>query len=80
MPQLIKKVEGEVFDQTIGSVSYLKPIIGEFQEEDYINLNGFIAYLQNFTETEEIDNLVKPLNFGLKNEYNIPIVTLQIDY
>jgi len=80
MPQLIKKIEGEMFDQTIGSVSYLPPIIGEIQEEDYINLNGLIAFLQNFTKTEDINELTKPLNFGLKNKYNIPTATLQINY
>ena len=80
MPQLIKKVEGEIFDQPIGSVSYLTPIIGELQEEDFINLNGLTAYLQNFTKTEEIVPLIKPLNFGLKNKYNIETVTLQINY
>ena len=80
MPQLIKKVEGEMFDQIIGSVTYLPPIIGEIQEEDYINLNGLIAFLQDFTKTEEIDVITKPIDFGLKNKYNIPTVTIEIDY
>jgi hypothetical protein len=80
MPQLIKKVEGEIFDQTIGGVTYLKPIIGELQEEDFIDLNGLIAYLQNLTRAEEVDILMKPLSFGLKNNFNIPTVILQISY
>ena len=80
MAQLIRKVEGEVFDNTIGSVSFLTPIIGQFQEEDYIQLNGLIAYLQNFSKTDYTSSLIKPTNFGLINQNNIPVVTLEINY
>ncbi len=80
MPQLIRKVEGEIYDIPIGEVISLFPIIGEIQQEDYVNLNGLIGYLQNLTKAEDVTQLVKPLNFGLKNKYNISMVTLLINY
>jgi len=80
MPKLIKSVEGEVYDVINGPVVYVKTITGEFQQEDYINVNGFIAYLQNFTRAEQVSTLVVPLTFGLPNTYNIQQVTLNIDY
>lgn len=81
MPQLIKKVEGEVFDNPIGEIQYISQITGEIQEEDYISLNGFIAYLQNLIRIETTTTkLIKPVNFGLKNKFNKPMITLEIDY
>jgi hypothetical protein len=80
MPILIKKIEGEVFETIIGDIIYGSSLTGEIQSEDYINLNGFIGYLQNFSKIEELTELTKPVSFGLKNKYNIGVVTLEIDY
>lgn len=80
MPQLIKKIEGELIDTITNDVNLINSINGEIQEEDYINLNGFVAFLQNYTQVETIEKLIKPLNFGLINQYNIPVIILEIDY
>jgi hypothetical protein len=80
MPQLIKNIEGSVKPYFTGNVKYVTNIIGEIQQEDYINLYGYTAYLQNLTQTEYTQGLVMPLNYGLKNQYNIAMLTLQIDY
>jgi hypothetical protein len=80
MAQLIKNVEGEILTNILDELNYLRPIIGVVQQEDYINLNGFIAYLQNFSKTELVANLNTPIGFGLKNLHNISIVELEIDY
>ena len=80
MPILIKNVQGELYDQPIGDIIYVSNVTGEIQSEDYINMNGLIAYLQNFTKIETTQELSKPFGFGLKNTYNITIVTLEIDY
>jgi len=53
MPQLIRNIQGQAYLVTTGSVIGVKTISGEVQSEDYINLNGFIAYLQNFTKVDE---------------------------
>ncbi len=80
MPQLLKKVQGEILTSIIGDVRFVKSIYGQIQEGDYINLNGFIAYLQNFSRIEATTELIKPMEFGLVNTNNIETKTLEISY
>jgi hypothetical protein len=80
MPQLIKNIEASVKPYLTGNVYYVTNITSEIQREDYINLYGYTAYLQNLSQTEYTQALVMPLNYGLKNPYNIAMLTLQIDY
>ena len=80
MPILIKSIQGEIITPANGDVIYITKLSGQVQGEDYINLNGFIAYLQNLSKTEYTHGLIKPNNFGLQNNYNVPIITLDINY
>ncbi len=80
MPQLLKKVQGEILTNTIGDVMLITSVTGEIQQEDYINLNGFVAYLQNFSRIELATELIPPMEFGLPNTYNIETQTLEISY
>lgn len=80
MPQLIKNVQGIIHENVNGSLVYNKSIISEIQKQDFIHLNGFIAFLQNFSRIEYSEELIQPLTFGLVNQYNIPMVTLIINY
>ena len=80
MPQLIRNIQGEAYLVTTGNIAAFKSISGQIQQEDYINLNGYVAYLQNFTKAEYTEALIKPTLFGLINRYNIPVVTLEINY
>jgi hypothetical protein len=80
MPQLIKKIEGEVFSFTVGDVIFNNQLIAQVQQEDYVNLNGFIAYLQNLSKANDTYLLTKPNNFGLKNNFNLDVKNLEIDY
>lgn len=80
MPQLIKNIQAEEISITTGNVSTLTQLSGVVKEEDYINLYGFEAYLQNFTKAEDTVLLEKPSLFGLKNNRNLPIVNLEINY
>ena len=52
MPQLIKNVQGIIHENVNGSFVYNKSITSEIQKKDFINLNGMIAFLQNFSQTE----------------------------
>lgn len=80
MPILIQKISGEILKNVSSSVLYVSNVKGEIQREDYINLNGLIAYTQNLSRTEETYGLTKPNNFGLVDTYNKSIVTLEINY
>jgi hypothetical protein len=80
MPQLIKNIQGEIHVESMGETVLVKSIVGSIQLEDYIIMNGFVAYLQNLTRTEYTKSLDKPLTYGLTNKYNIPMVTLEISY
>ena len=80
MPQLIRKIEANVKPYLTGNVFYVTSITGVIQEEDYINLYGYVAYLQNLKQTEYTEGLIMPLTYGLKNQNNVPMITLQMDY
>lgn len=80
MPKLITKIEGQVLDNFTGSLYVFNEVSGQIQTEDYINLNGFVAYLQNFTKVGYVQSLPRPSFFGLRNQYNLPTTTLQISY
>lgn len=80
MTQLIRNIQGEVLTNVVDDIRYISNITGEIQREDYINLNGFIGYLQNLTRAEETAALIIPQSFGLKDSYNKTMVTLEINY
>ncbi len=80
MPQLVKNIIGIISSGTDGNVKFINTITGEIQQEDYVNLNGYIAYLQNLSRTEYTQALDKPLLYGLVNSHNLKSITLEIDY
>jgi len=80
MPQLIRNIQGEIHTTPVGEVVLVKSITGEIQFEDYISMNGFVAFLQNLSKTEYTEALTIPNTFGMKNKYNLPMVTLEINY
>jgi hypothetical protein len=80
MPQLLKSIQGNIVENIMGDINYVIGVSGEIQREDYINLNGFVAYLQNFTRVMSLTEMQVPSEFGLKNTYNVEINTLEISY
>lgn len=80
MPKLITKIEARVLDNFTGSVYIFSNLAGEIQFEDYVNMNGFVAYLQNFSKVGFTQSLAKPSFFGLKSPFNLPTISLQISY
>ena len=80
MTQFIKNIQGEVLTNVIDDIRYISNVTAEIQREDYINLNGFVGYLQNLTRAEETAALTIPQSFGLKDSYNKTMVTLEINY
>jgi len=80
MPELIKNIEAYSVDILSNDITLVKSVSGEIQQEDYINMGGFIGYLQNLSRAEKTSALTKPLLYGLKNTKFLPIKTLNIDY
>jgi len=80
MPQLIKNIKAEFLPSYDGNIESFSMIKADAQFEDYINLNGFKAYLQTFKQIETVTTFQTPLTFGLKNQYNLVTKTLQISY
>ena len=80
MPVYIKKVEGVFLDTYLSDVSFVSLINAEIQSDDYISLTNFVAFLQNFSKTSEIENIQKPINFGLKRQFDQETINLEISY
>lgn len=80
MPKLVTKITAEILPTYNGNIILFQSIVGEIQLDDYINLSGFKGYIQDFTQDETVENLNKPPLFGLKNQYNLETVTLNISY
>lgn len=80
MPQLIKNIEAISVDILSTDITLVKNISGEIQQEDYVNMNSFVAFLQNLSKTEETHALSKPLLYGLKNTRSLQIKNINIDY
>jgi len=77
---LIKNIEASFIEPIESNIIYVKTVEGEVQEEDYINLFGFKAYLQNLTKVEQSAKMTNPQIYGLRNQFNLPLITLNIDY
>lgn len=80
MPTLITKIEAKLLDSYTGELYFFSSLGGEIQFEDYVELYDFIAYLQTFSKINYVESLQKPVQFGLKNQYNISTTTLEISY
>lgn len=80
MPVLLKSVKSNVLDSYVGNLYCFSAIQASVQLDDYVNVNGLIAYLQNYHYVESVTKLDKPIEFGLKNQYNLPTITLEISY
>ena len=80
MPQLVQKIEGEILQYVINDINYIKSVSGIIQDSDYIYLNGYIAYMQNFVNVEYTQLLGNPLTYGLPNVNKLKIATIEIDY
>lgn len=80
MPQLVKKIEGSVELGISSNTYFVKEVSGLIQQEDYINVPSFVAYLQNLSQCEFTSGLTKPQLFGLSNSFSKQVQTLNINY
>lgn len=78
--ELIKKLSGNIIQEEFGHVEAITAVSGNAGLEDYINVWGLTGFIQDLTRAEITERLNKPIQFGLPNTYNIPIVEIKIDY
>jgi hypothetical protein len=69
MIQLIKNIEGNFVTEIKGNVNYVHSIQGDVQREDYVNIYGLTAFLQNFSQIPKTGSFAVPNLFG----YTVPI-------
>jgi hypothetical protein len=69
MIQLLKNIKGNFVTEIKGVVNYIGTIEAEIQQEDYVNIYGFTAFLQNFSQIPKTESFSTPNSFG----YSIPI-------
>lgn len=77
---LIKNIQGEVLGNYIDVVPYISNVSGQIQQEDYINVYGFIGCTQNLSKSEFTSSLDILYFNGLVNQTNNTIITLEINY
>lgn len=78
MPYIVKKISGEVLNFFEGECTYLKGITGVVGLEDYIHVNNFIGFTQNFSKVVEVEVLPEIKYYGYK--HNFEIIELEISY
>lgn len=78
---LLKNIVGEVVTEYTGSVRLVKNVVCDIQGEDFINLYGLTAFLQNFSKIEKTNKAAStPTLYGLKNNYDVEIKDIEISY
>lgn len=79
MPVLLRKIEANILDNFSSEVNMLT-ISGEVGVEDYIKLGALEAFLQNFSNAQDVINYETPAEFGLIRNKNEEFIELQISY
>lgn len=78
MPRLLKNIETVIFDNFESTATLVRSVEGYYGEDDYINLGGFEAFIQDFRKVSEVTDYDVPPNFGLKN--NTTFTTIEISF
>jgi hypothetical protein len=80
MPVLLKTINASFLDLYDSNLIYYSTLTSDIQKDIYINLPGFVAFLQNFTYVQTINSLNTPMNFGYKIASNTKIKKIGISY
>lgn len=78
--KLVKKLSGNIITEKLGHVEAITAVTGKASVEDYIDVWGLNGFIQDLTQAEVTERLLKPTQFGLPNTYNLPMVEIKIDY
>lgn len=78
MPYLVKKIEGNLLNFYETSPLLFKNISGVVGIEDFIKINNFIGFTQNFSQVIKVEEQLSLTNYGLK--HNLTTINLEISY
>ncbi len=78
MPYLVKKIEGNLLNFYETSPLLFKNISGVVGIEDFIKINNFIGFTQNFSQVIKVEGQLSLTNYGLK--HNLTTINLEISY
>jgi len=79
MPKLIRNITGSIYLPESGSAHFIKYVEGQLGQGDYFKVFGLEVLQQDFSRVEDADTLLKPVNFGLHNQYRKTVVNLSIN-
>jgi len=77
MIQLIQNIEGNFVSEIKGDINLAHSIVGDVQGEDYINIYGLNAFLQNFSQIPKTEGFTIPNLFGYAPPVSIVEKTLE---
>lgn len=77
MPLLLKYIKAELENTPEGMVEFDNNIKFIYQIGDYINVNTYVRFTQNYINSEIYKN-VKPFEYGFKN--NQELQSLEVSY
>ena len=80
MPRFVTNIQGAVLSNYVGKINYFSSLPAVIGRGDYIHVNNWIAYIQEFSRVYEAYTYTAPSKIGLKNQFNKPMVTVQISY
>lgn len=78
MAKLIKDINGEIIQTIESSIITLNSINSVVIEDEKFGLGNYIAFIQNYNNVSNIENLTKLSDFGLNN--NKQLVILNTSY
>ena len=79
MPVLLRKIEANILDNFVTEITTLV-ISSEIDQEDYINICGLEAFLQNYSSVSETLEYGTPAEFGLLINKKEDFIELEISY
>jgi hypothetical protein len=65
MPKLIKNITVDYQEGIIDEVSLTNNISTTYQDGDYQKVFGHIAFIQDYSQVDNTEDLPTPANFGL---------------
>lgn len=78
MPKLLKNIEGNIIETTVGEISNNNLIQGAVGKGDYMKLFKFTGFFVNISPNSVVTTFDAPKNHGYKN--NRTITELNISY